>query len=260
VKAKGAVALGSQGTRSEDRRSRLRRVRLLQVLPEADLQALEQRCRWLRARAGQQIVDRESDNRDVFFVIEGRVRVVDFSRSGREVVYAMVEAGGYFGELAAIDGAMRSAAVIAEEDCLLAALAPEGFESLLRRHPDVALALIRDLVTIIRTSDERITDLATLGAVQRVCRALVRLANGEPGASDAWTISRLPPQRAIASQAGTTRETVARALAQLVADGIVERKGRALLIRDPSRLEALIEGLDALGTEARHPGAGAARG
>lgn len=238
----------SESVAPGDRAARLRRISVLRALPEAELQALEQRCRWLRARAGQQIVDRQSDNRDVFFVVAGRVRVVDFSRSGREVVYAMVEAGGYFGELAAIDGAMRSAVVIAEEDCLLAALAPEGFESLLRRHPDVALAMIRDLVTIIRTSDERITDLATLGAVQRVCRELVRLAEGTDGRFDARTIARLPPQRTIASRAGTTRETVARALAQLVADGIVERKGRALRIADPARLEALIEGLDALGT------------
>lgn len=240
--------LQSESVASVDRASRLRRISVLEALSEAELGALEQRCRWLRARAGQPIVDRQSDNRDVFFVVEGRVRVVDFSRSGREVVYAMVEAGGYFGELAAIDGGMRSAAVIAEEDCLLAALAPAGFESLLRRQPDVALALIRDLVTIIRTSDERITDLATLGAVQRVCRELVRLAEGGGGYACAGTIARLPPQRAIASQAGTTRETVARAIAQLVADGIVERKGRALHIRDPSRLQALIEGLEALGT------------
>lgn len=252
--------LQSESVAPGDRAARLRRISVLRALPEAELQALEQRCRWLRARAGQQIVDRQSDNRDVFFVVAGRVRVVDFSRSGREVVYAMIEAGGYFGELAAIDGAMRSAAVIAEEDCLLASLAPEGFESLLRRHPDIALALIRDLVTIIRTSDERITDLATLGAVQRVCRELTRLAKGEHGASGAWVISRLPPQRAIASQAGTTRETVARALAQLGADGIVERKGRALRIRDPSRLEALIEGLDAVGSEAREVATGHARG
>ncbi len=205
-------------------------IRLVAALSPAERSALEQRCSWRRYRAGQQIVARQSDDRDVFFVVEGRVRVVDYSLSGREVIYA------------AIDGRGRSASVVAIEDCQLASITPADLESLLRRHSNVALALLRDLVEVIRTSDERITDLSTLGAMQRICRELLRLA--QPGRqAGGLQIARLPTQSSIAAQAGTTRETVARTLAQLADDGLIQRSGRRLRIPDRVGLEALIEQL-----------------
>lgn len=221
--------------------SRLRGIALLGSMAETELRALEQRCRWRRFGAGQQIVDRQSEDRSVFFVVEGRVRVVDYSPGGREVIYAVLGPGSHFGELAAIDGCGRSASVLAIEDCVLAQITPADLDSLLRRFPDLALALIRHLVEIIRTSDERITELSTLGAMQRVGRELLRLA--EPGPSGALSISPLPTQSSIASQTGTTRETVARTLAQLAQDGLIERQGRRLRIPDRARLEALLAGL-----------------
>jgi CRP-like cAMP-binding protein len=215
----------------------LRRIRLLQSLSDAELGALEQRCRWRRAGPGQQILDRSSDDRDVFFVVSGSVRAVDFSPSGREVVYAVIAAGGHFGELSAIDGMERSASVVAIEDCLLAALTPTQFESLIRGQPEVALELLRALVKVVRTTDERLTELSTLGAMARVCRELLRLARADER-TGAWLIAPLPTQRELAGRAGTTRETVARTLSQLARDNIVQRTGRALRILDRTGLEA----------------------
>jgi CRP-like cAMP-binding protein len=99
------------------------------------------------------------------------------------------------------------------------------------------------LVEIIRTSDERITELSTLGALQRVGRELLRLAEPRAGDPNVWSIARLPTQGSIAAQIGTTRETVARTLAQLAHDGLIERRGRQLRIPDRARLEGLLAGL-----------------
>lgn len=167
---------------------------MLQSLSQAELAGLEQHCRWRRVVAGQRILDRSSDNRDVFFVVEGSVRAVDFSATGREVVYAVIGAGGHFGELSAIDGLARSASVVAIEDCLLAALTPTQFESLIRGQPEVAVALLRKLVGMIRTTDERLTELTTLTAIARVCRELLRLAHYDER-TGAWLIVPLPTQR-----------------------------------------------------------------
>ena len=215
----------------------LRGIRLLQSLADAELGALEQRCRWRRARSGEQILDRSSGNRDVFFVVSGSVRAVDFSPSGREVVYAVIAAGGHFGELSAIDGMERSAWVVAIEDCLLAALTPTQFESLIRSQPEVALELLRALVRIIRTTDERLSEVSTLGTMARVCRELLRLARADER-TGAWLITPMPTQRELAGRAGTTRETVARTLSQLARENIVQRTGRALRILDRAGLEA----------------------
>jgi CRP/FNR family transcriptional regulator, cyclic AMP receptor protein len=221
----------------------LRGIRLLQSLSDAELGTLEQRCRWRRCGAGQQILDRSTDHRDVFFVVEGSVRAVDFSPSGREVVYAVIGAGGHFGELSAIDGLERSASVVAIENCLLASLAPTQLASLIRSQPEVAIELLRGLVGIIRTTDERLTELSTLGATARVCRELLRLARADERTGD-WIIAPLPTQRELAGRAGTTRETVARTLSQLARENIVQRTGRALRILDRAGLEAASARLD----------------
>jgi CRP-like cAMP-binding protein len=58
----------------------------------------------------------------VFFVVEGRVRVVNFSISGREISFDEMERGGVFGELAALDGMPRSGAMVALNDTLVATI------------------------------------------------------------------------------------------------------------------------------------------
>lgn len=228
---------------------RLDRIELLQSLAPEDLRQIEKQCVWRRFGAGEQVLDRNSNSRDVFFVAQGRVNVVNYSLSGREVAYASVPEGGYFGELSSIDGEPRSASVVAAEKCLLAALAPEPFNEILFRNPKVMREVMHRLARIIRQSNERIMDLSTLGAVQRVYLELLRMAEPDPLTPNSWVIYPLPTQSQIAGRASTTRETVARVISQLQTSGIVKRKEKSLYIRDRARLEAVAAHLGA-GSEA----------
>jgi CRP/FNR family transcriptional regulator, cyclic AMP receptor protein len=225
----------------DDDRGRLGAVRLLASLPAVELVSLERRCRWRRYGAGEMILDRDSATRDVLFITEGRIRVVNYAASGREVAFAVVEAGGHVGELSALDGQGRSATVVAVTGCMVAALSAEAFDDLLHRHATIAVDLLRHLSRIIRTSDERIAELSILGAVQRVYRELLRLAEADPDDPAASLIPSLPTQQDLASRVGATRETVARALGQILTTGVVQRRGRTLLIRDREMLEELSE-------------------
>ena len=98
-------------------------ISLLAGLPPDERQRLAKRCIWRTFRKDQTVVESASEDRDVYFVVSGSVRIVNFALSGKPVAYANVGAGQYFGELAAIDGAPRSATVLANENCQLAALA-----------------------------------------------------------------------------------------------------------------------------------------
>ncbi len=154
------------------------------------------------------------------------LRIVNVSLSGREIAYATAGAGEVLGELSAIDGECRSATVAALEPSLLAAIAPETFVDLLTRQPQLALAVLRKLGRIVRQSNERIMDLATLSAYQRVYSEILKLVKPDPVRSGSWLVYPLPTQAQIASLASTTRETVARVLSQLTHAGLCERKSR----------------------------------
>jgi CRP-like cAMP-binding protein len=219
--------------------NRLDAIGMLDCLDERSKGELEKRCRWRRFKAGERIVERNSGDSDVYFVAEGAVRVVNHSMTGREIALARLQRGGYFGEISAIDGLLRSASVVALEDCLLASLAPRIFIDTLIKHPAMAIQVLSCLADIIRGCDERIMDLSTLGAVERVFRQLLRLAEESPVNPGQWLIPALPTHKVIAAMASTTRETVARNMSQLAKAGIVERKGRVLFIRDREQLENL---------------------
>jgi CRP-like cAMP-binding protein len=234
---------------TESAPGRLSAVGLLAGLTPGEIVQLEQACSWRRYKAGEQILDRNSASRDVFFVAEGTVQIVNYSVAGREVNYASVPAGGFFGELSAIDSEPRSATAVADGPCLLAALPPRAFEELLRRHPEIAVQVLRRLARIIRICDERIMDLATLGAVQRVHLELLRMAKPDLIAKGSWVIYPLPRQQEIASRASTTRETVARVLSQLAASKLILRKGKSVYLNDRAALEQLAERLAAQGSD-----------
>ncbi len=217
--------------------------KMLTPLDRAAIAKLEGQCTWRHSHAGEPILNRDSDSRDVFFVVRGRLRIVNFSPSGREVAYAIAVPGDFFGEMAAIDGLPRSATVVALEDCTLAQITPQVFKELVETHPKVGLLVMEKLVRIVRTSDDRIMDLATLSAYQRVYSEILKLMKADPVRPDSWLVYPLPTQAQIAAQASTTRETVARVLSHLSADGIAERKSKTLYVRQVERLKQLCEKL-----------------
>ena len=215
--------------------------KMLSPLDRAAIARLEAQCTWKVAHANEPIVNRDSDTRDVFFVVKGRCRIVNFSPSGREVAYAIAGPGEYFGEMAAIDGLPRSATVVALEDCVLGSVSPQVFRDMIEQHPKVGFVIMEKLVRIVRTSDDRIMDLATLSAYQRVYSELLKLIKPDPVRQGSWLIYPLPTQAQIAAQASTTRETVARVLSHLSADGIAERKSKTLYVRQVERLRQLCD-------------------
>ncbi len=224
---------------SSEGRSALAEFPLFKGAPAATLDVIFRHANLRRCSADEEILSRDEQAGDVYFVLRGEVRIVNYSASGREVAYAIIPAGGYFGELSAIDGRPRSANVLAVEDCLLATLTPAAFKELLATDTDIAAKVMQKLVRIIRSADDRILDLATLSAYQRVYVEILRMKKPDPVRPNSWLIYPLPTQAQIAALASTTRETVARVLSQLNHDHIAERKSKTLYIRELSKLQAL---------------------
>ena len=87
-----------------------------------------------------------------FVVVDGLVRVV---RDGETVAH--LGPGEFFGELSVLDGAPRTAQVVAERPTSCLALASWDFERVLREQPGVALSVLKVVVGRLRdaTSDHR---------------------------------------------------------------------------------------------------------
>ncbi len=217
-------------------------VTILGCLNARERARVARHCRISGFAAGSGVIGEDREGQEVVFVLEGRVRVIGRGESGRLVSFAEIGPGGHVGELAALDNGPRTADVEAITDCRVAILPPRAFTDLLHQHPCIAVALLGHLARVIRTADLRITELSTLGAGERLVRELLRRAVPSSAADGSAVIEPMPTQEYLASVTGTTRETVARLLAQLQHAGVTRRNGSRFTILHIARLRELAAG------------------
>ena len=225
----------------EGRDRSLARVEMFRELADADRRRIEERCRWRTYAPQETLIAREQDTHEVHFVVWGRVRVLDYAASGREVAFDDIGPGGSVGELAAIDGGTRSASVVAVQRTLSASLDQRSFLKVLADHPDAGLATMRRLTRMVRQASERIMDLSALGANNRVHAEILRLAR-EAAGPDAETarLSPIPVHSEVASRVSTTRETVARVFSDLTREGILRKERNVLVVDDVPALAEMV--------------------
>ena len=210
----------------------LRQVTIFRDLPPEVLEDLAGRVRPRTVEAGAIIVSAEEPGDSLFVISRGKVKVVLYGETGREIILSILRAGDFFGEMSLLDRQPRSANVVAVEDADLLSLDREAFEKHLSAHPSTALAILAEMSRRLRHADEVIGNLALLDVYGRVARTIRELAQtqGEP-VDGGLLIRERPTQQEIAGLIGTARETVSRALNEFTRRGLLEMRGKQILVR-----------------------------
>jgi CRP/FNR family transcriptional regulator/CRP/FNR family cyclic AMP-dependent transcriptional regulator len=220
----------------------LRQVDLFDALGEPELEALAE-LTFSRTFDKEQFIILAEEPGDTLFIIRsGQVKVSLIHEDGKEFILSLLGEGEVFGELSLLDDRPRSANVSALEKTALVMLKRSDFLGLVERVPQIAVTLLEELASRLRRTDDQVEGLALLDVHNRVAKTLLRLAgdSGEPSA-DGILIRRRPTHQQLANMAGTTRETVTRALKQLQREGYIRVKGREILIL--SETDEIDEGL-----------------
>ena len=89
----------------------------------------------------------------------------------------------------------------------------------------------------MRESNERLTDIFSLGAEQRACLELIRMAKPDPLKPDCYLVQQMPTQANFANLIGSSRETVSRIMSRLKSDEIISNSSKGLQILDRKQLE-----------------------
>ena len=214
-----------------DKLSLLQSVPIFSDLSASDLNKIAERM-VLRVFTKGQMILLEDDLGQTFLVIGGgSVKITRLSDDGREVILAMLGESDFFGEMSLLDGAGRSANVVALEASEVLTLARNDFLEILQDYPKISISLLEELTQRIRKSDQQIESLSLSDVEQRIGITLIRLAE-ELGTIKRGSvrIKNLPYQQDIANMAGTSRETVSRTFKLLEEKGLVAREGRKITI------------------------------
>ena len=116
------------------------------------------------------IINHQDESNDVFFVVSGAVRVKLQALSGREVLFREINAGEYFGELAAIDKQPRSSGIVALTEVTVARMPASVFRNAVHSYPDVCDQVLALMAGQIRTLGNRINEFTNLDAKYRSMR------------------------------------------------------------------------------------------
>jgi CRP/FNR family transcriptional regulator len=172
-------------------------------------------------------------------VMEGRVRVYRASRDGREQVLHVRGPGQALAEVPLFDGGPYPASARAEVDSRLLLLPADAFQELYRTHPEIADATIRELGRRLRRMVGLVEKISLKDVPARVALTLLEYAERSGPAHDGQEITLPRTQEELAAELATSRESVARALARLRREGVVEQRGPRLRILSLARLQGV---------------------
>ena len=127
----------------------LKKAKLFQGLPEAELRSVEKHMRPVQHAAGHEIVVRGDGGVGFMVITEGTVTVKTVRGKDRKL-----GPGDSFGEMALLDHAGRSATVVADTDVTLATIPEWDFKPFLKEHPEVAYRLLQQLTQRLRQAEK----------------------------------------------------------------------------------------------------------
>ena len=221
----------------------LRGCALFARVNDTALRSIAQQMRTRRFRRGETIFH-QGDPGDSLFVIQGgAVKIVLPSPEGEEAaIIATLSPGDFFGELALLDGAYRSATAVAVEPTETLVLRREPFEGLIDADPDMRKALLAGLAAELRRLTGHVEELHFLDLPGRLARRLVRMAEEQdPGVTGEAVMKWPYTQSELAAMIGGTRQTVNRLLADFIDQGLVRFERDVLIIPSVERLARAAE-------------------
>lgn len=219
----------------------LARCMLFAGLEERDLAALAREMRSRRFRRGEVLFHMGDPGDALFVVTSGAVKISLPSEEGDEAIIATVREGEFFGELALLDGAPRSATATALEPTETLVLPRPRFRELIATEPVLRDALFAALTAELRRLTTHVQELHFLDITGRLAARLSRLAatDGRVAADGTTRLDAPLTQSDLAAMIGATRQSVNKLLGLFVDDGLLRLERDAIVILDREGLERM---------------------
>ena len=205
---------------------------LFRELDPQDVDALVAGVRTQRYRRGEVIFHQGDPGDALHIVLSGRVKISSQSDTGVEAILTTLRPGEWFGALALLDGAPRSASATAVGPTDTLVLPRDRFRQLVEV-PSIRDRVFAALAQELRRLTSHVEELHFLDIAGRLAARLARMAEeqGSPGRGGEIRLAGPITQGELAAMVGSTRQSVNKLLGYLVADGLirVERDSIAIL-------------------------------
>jgi CRP/FNR family transcriptional regulator, cyclic AMP receptor protein len=221
----------------------LRACGLFAGVDDTELEALARQMRSRKYRSDETIFHQDDPGDALYIVTAGAVKIVlPSAEDGEPAIMATLGPGDFFGALALLDGAPRSATAVAFGKTETLVLRREAFLELVDSDRTLRVALLASLSREIRSITAHVQDLHFLDLPGRLANRILREAEGRAAGDDGSVHLPWPyTQSELAGMIGGSRQSVNRLLADLVDEGLIELRRDALVIPDPAALQRSVQ-------------------
>ena len=221
---------------------KLRQIAVLKSLNKDVINSVARHAQQHYFVSQEYLILHSSNDKNVFFLLTGRLRATITSLKGREIGYKEIHQGEMFGELSAIDDQPRSISVLAIEPSVAAIINQANFIKLLHDETEFAIAVMKHLTGMVRNLSDKVFEFGTMNIQERVYIELLRMAKPYITNSSTVEIHSFPTHTQIANMIGANREAVTREINNLKSAGLIEpMKSRKLVINDFKKLEQIVD-------------------
>ncbi|MFI2855497.1 Crp/Fnr family transcriptional regulator [Paenibacillus sp. JSM ZJ436] len=177
----------------------------------------------------------------LFYVMQGRIKLTKSTDEGKELVLYMYQAGDLLGHADLTAHSRHSFSAETLENSIIGVIDISSVETLITQHGDFALQFMTWMGAEHRITQTKLRDLMLYGKTGALSSTLIRLANtcGEVQDNGWITISQTMTHSDLASLIGATRESVNRMLRDWKRQDILDVNHGHLVIKELSRLQQI---------------------
>ncbi len=224
----------------------LRKVFIFSQLRDEDLENITKISHFKNYNKGDIIFFDTEPYNGFYVVIEGMVKIYKISKDGREHIVHLVDQYNTFAEVPLFENVgeileqdfrypANAAALVDNTRVLL--IPHRHFIDLLKNNESLCLRMISGFAKRLRHLNNHIESITLKDVTKRVSSYLLtEYKKLNAHGSNNNTISLKISKRDLASYLGTIIETLSRTLKKLQEDGIIDVKGKKIVINDPEKL------------------------
>jgi len=198
-----------------------------------------------RMDAKEIVFNRGDTGTEIYFLLSGGVKVSTLSREGKEIIFDVLVAGDFFGDMSLFDDKPRTGTVTTLVPSAFLVLGKTKFLDLLEKFPAVSLRLIKTLTSRLRLMDTFLEDVLFLDAEARLAKRVVALSRifGQEGKNGEIKIDLKMSQQEMANLVGIARESVNKHFKGWEKSGVIGLDKGCLILQQPQLLESLVKQL-----------------
>ena len=216
---------------------------VFRAMSDADLDAVIAAARPRRLAEGAAAFEQGATAEEFFVLLHGRLKVVQTTPEGQQVVVRHVNPGEIFGIAKAMQRHDYPATAVAVTESLALAWPGSHWDLFIARNPAFAVSAMQTVGVRLQDAHTRIRELSTEEVERRIAHAVLRLLNQAGRKTPQGVEIDFPVTREdIAEMTGTTLHTVSRTMSGWQQRGLVVCGRRRITVCDPHRLFLLAEG------------------